>query len=83
MEGREGKGGEVKERERVKHAVRDRSQSPTADSCPSATGAIAICGTPDVLLKNIQIKHLHHTFVYEMKRLQHESETLLKTCKNI
>jgi hypothetical protein len=64
-----GKGRERRERrERAKHA--DRSQSPAAGSCPSVTGAIAICETPDVLLKNIQIKYLQNTSVYKVKHLQ-------------
>jgi len=69
MEGRE---------ERERRATRGRGRSPATGRCPSTTGAIATCVTPDLLLK-----HPHETFaIYvcrQMKHLKHTFETLGKT----
>jgi hypothetical protein len=57
MEGREGKGGQREdmrgedEAHRARKA-RGRRQNPAAGHCPPATGAIATCATPDLLLKH-------------------------------
>jgi hypothetical protein len=43
---------QVEGEERASHATQGRSRSPTAGRCLLATGAIATCATPDLLLKH-------------------------------
>jgi hypothetical protein len=77
MEGREGRAwrGEGEMR-------RARSEpKPCIGCCPPATGAIASCAKPDLLL--IHLNETIVTYVYkQMKHLQFMSETLAKTPKN-
>jgi hypothetical protein len=67
MEGREGKRGRGEDEVRRVRKAQGWSRSPLAGHCPAATDVIAICVTPDLLLK-----HADEAFAtYAWRQIKH------------